>query len=171
MSSISLREYDYSTSDDKDYRLHCMTQCLDENSTTEFIKHCLYVGQFQETLLDDFLCLDLVFDDDTQDKVLELKRKHGYHEAKREFKKKIEDLENERQSLLHRVADLDWKADRVDFMEQYTKMLRNKITELHKDVERLSEAGEERVHGVQGVQGVQGGPIRNQRTLRRYNAM
>ena len=47
-------------------------------------------------------------------------------------------------------------------MEQYAKMLRNKIAELHKDVERLSEAGEERVHG---------GPIRNNRTLRRYNAM
>ena len=162
MSSISLREYDYSTSDDKDYRLHCMTKCLDENSTSEFVRHCLYVGQFQETLLDDFLCLDLVFDDITKDKVLELKRKHGYHEAKKECKKKIEDLENERKRLMQRVADLNWKADRVDFMEQYTKMLRNKITELHKDVERLSEAGEERVNG---------GPIRNNRTLRRYNAM
>jgi hypothetical protein len=50
-------------------------------------------------------------------------------------------------------------------MEQYAKMLRNKIAELHKDVDRLSEAGEERVHGVHG------GPIRNNRTLRRYNAM
>ena len=168
MSSISLREYDYSTADDKEYRLHCMTKCLDENSTSEFVRHCLYVGQFQETLLDDFLCLDLVFDDNTKDKVLELKRKHGYHEAKCEFKKKIEDLENERESLLQRVADLDHKADRVDFMEQYAKMLRSKIADLYKDIQRLSEAGEER---VQGVQGVQGGPIRNQRTLRRYNAM
>ena len=168
MSSISLREYDYSTADDKEYRLHCMTRCLDENSTSEFVNHCLYVGQFQETLLDDFLCLDLVFDDDTKHKVLELKRKHGYHEAKREFKQKMEIVKDERDTLVKRVGDLQWKADKVDFMEQYTKMLRNKITELHKDVERLSEAGEERVHGVHGVHG---GPIRNNRTLRRYNAM
>ena len=162
MSSISLREYDYSTADDKEYRLHCMTKCLDENSTSEFVKHCLYVGQFQEKILDDFLCLDLVFDDDTKHKVLELKRKHGYHEAKCEFKKKMRIVENERDTLIKRVADIEWKAYKVDFMEHYAKMLRNKIIELNKDVRRLSEAGEERVNG---------GPIRNKRTLRRYNAM
>lgn len=175
MSSISLREYDYSTADDKDYRMHCMARCLDENSTSEFVKHCLYVGQFQETLLDDFLCLDLVFDDDTKDKVLELKRKHGYHEAKLEFKQKMRIVEDERDTLIKRVGDLQWKADKVDFMEQYAKMLRGKIAELYKDIQRLSEAGEERVHGGQGGQGGQegqgSGPIRNKRTLRRYNAM
>lgn len=167
MSSISLRDYDYSVSDDKEYRLHCMTRCLDENSTSEFVKHCLYVGQFQETLLDDFLCLDLVFDEDTKAKVLELKRKHGYHEAKREFKRKIEEMEDEHDKLLQRVADLDWKADRVDFMEQYAQLLRRKIGELQKDVERLSEAGEERVHGS----GEYESNGKKRRTLKRYDAM
>lgn len=162
MSSISLREYDYSTADDKEYRLQCMTQCMEQNSITEFVNHCLYVGQFQEKILDDFLCIDLVFDDDTKERVLQLKRNHGYHEAKREFKQKMEIVEDERDKLLKRVADLEWKSDMVDYMEHYAKMLRNKITELHKDVRRLSEAGEERVNG---------GPIRNKRTLQRYNAM
>ena len=167
MSSISLREYDYSVSDDKEYRLHCMTQCLDENSTSDFVKHCLYVGQFQETLLDDFLCLDLVFDEHTKARVLELKRKHGYHEAKREFKRKIEEMENKNERLLQRVADLDHKADRVDFMEQYAKLLRKKIGDLQQDVERLSEAGEERVHG-HGEYEING---KKRRTLKRYDAM
>ena len=76
-------------------------------------------------------------------------------------------MEDEHEKLLQRDADLDWKADRVDFMEQYAQLLRKKIGELQKDVERLSLAGEERVHG----RGEYESNGKKRRTLRRYDAM
>ncbi len=166
---ISLREYGYSVAVDKEYRLLTMRECLDRFGTSEFVDHCLYVGRFQETVLDDLLSLNITLNNSEKNRVLELKRKHGYHEGRLESKRKIEDLENERDKLLKRVSDLDWKADRVDFMEQYARLLRKKIGELQKDVERLSIDGEERVHGP-GEYDIGGHPKRK-KILRRYYAM
>jgi len=142
MNSISLREYDYSVSDDKEYRLHCMTRCLDENSISEFIKHCLYVGQFQETILDDLMCMDINSDflnKTTLIKLMELKRKHGSFEEKKENKKKFQQLQFENELLNKKINDLQWKSDKVDFMEQNINFLRKKIIYLQKNIKRVND--------------------------------
>ena len=135
MTLISLREYGYAVNDDKQHRIYCMQQCLDQNSTSEFIRHCLYVGKFQEIILDDFLSLDIGLDENTKWNILDLKRKHGYHEAKKEFKQKIEDLEYKNNNLQKQIFELKEYKDELAFMEQYIDMLRNKIVKLTNEEE------------------------------------
>lgn len=142
MNSISLRDYDYNVSDDKEYRLKCMRNCFCENSTSEFIKHCLYVGQFQETILDDLMCMDINSDflnKTTLIKLMELKRKHGSFEEKKENKKKLQQLQFENELLNKKINDLQWKSDKVDFMEQNINFLRKKIIYLQKNIKRVND--------------------------------
>lgn len=135
MTLISLREYGYAINDDKQHRIYCMQQCMEQNNISEFIRHCLYIGQFQEIILDDFLSLDIGLDENTKWKILKLKRKHGYHEAKKEFKQKIEDLEYKNNNLQKQIFELKEYKDELAFMEHYIDMLRNKIIKLTNEKE------------------------------------
>ena len=99
MTLISLREYGYAVNDDKQHRIYCMQQCLDQNSTSEFIRHCLYVGQFQEIILDDFLSLDIGLDENTKWKIFGLSR----------WRSPLENIE-------HLLNEANKKKSRVNFI-------------------------------------------------------
>ncbi len=152
--ALSLREYGYRTDEPRDHRIKCMRHCLDENEINEFTEHCLYVGQFQEIVLDDFLSFNLELSRHQKIDIFEMKRRHGAFEERRKAKEEIEKVKNERDILKRKYDDIETYKILYDNMLKYARSMREtvlqleeKVSELNNDIVKLSEEGERRVHG------------------------
>jgi hypothetical protein len=152
--ALSLREYGYRTDEPREYRIKCMRHCLDENDINKFTEHCLHVGQFQEIVLDDFLSFNLELSRNERIDIFEMKRRHGAFEERQKAKEEIEKVKNERDTLKRKYDEIETYRVLYDNMLKYARSMREtvleleeKVSDLNKDVIRLSEAGEKRVHG------------------------